>query len=132
MSRFLDPLVHEDVGTGPSGRPLYRLTRDFRYEFGAHNGFQPRVITVPAGFTTDLCSTPRFGWFLIPPTLGRWAGVVHDYLYRSGELPRNVSDAIFRHALKDRKVDPLRRWVMWAAVRMWAAKHFAGRHWQNR
>lgn len=53
-------------------------------------------IIVPAGTRTDFSSIPQlFAWFV------RWskvdvAGVVHDWLYQSGELPRKDADRVWR------------------------------------
>ena len=42
-----------------------------------------RHVVVPKGFRTDLASSPRILWPILPP-FGRWsaAAVLHDYLYR--------------------------------------------------
>lgn len=63
-----------------------------------------RRFEVPAGFRTDFESVP-----LIIPGLIRWvlgdpwhtahAGVLHDWLYWSGVIPRRDADAVFREAL---------------------------------
>ena len=41
-------------------------------------------VVVPAGFKTDLASTPRLVWLRFP-RWGRWSGaaVVHDWFYRT-------------------------------------------------
>lgn len=40
------------------------------------------TLTIPTGYVTDLCSTPRFLWGLYPP-YGKFllACLIHDYLY---------------------------------------------------
>lgn len=39
--------------------------------------------TLPAGFITDLLSTPRFAWIFFDPEAPKWihAAVMHDFLY---------------------------------------------------
>lgn len=57
-------------------------------------------ITAPKGFDTDFASIP---WFFrrIFPKSGEWnaAAIIHDYLYRCTDLPRDICDTIFREAL---------------------------------
>jgi hypothetical protein len=76
---------------------------------------------------TDFASVPRmFVWFL--PRYGRYtkAAILHDYLWRtavkSGELSLRDADGIFRRAMRELGVPFLKRWIMWAAVRLGALK----------
>lgn len=76
------------------------------------------IRTVPSGFGTDLVSVPNiFAWFI--PRAGRYAraAVLHDYLWAQG-YDRRVADRQFRLAMQTAEVSLLRRWIMWAAVRM--------------
>ena len=73
-------------------------------------------------FSTDLVSVPNvFSWFI--PRAGRYAraAVLHDYLLRYPERvgvdPREA-DRRFRLQMQRDGVSLLRRWIMWAAVRM--------------
>jgi hypothetical protein len=68
------------------------------------------LFKVPIKTKTDFASVPAFFQWLIP---------------RSGHLWRSVSgvsykdaDGIFRRAMAELKVPFLRRWLMWAAVRL--------------
>lgn len=117
------------------GRSLWGLQRDLTYRTGDGDD----LITVPAGFVTDLTSIPRWGWILLPPD-GPWvkAAIVHDFLYatsgtgqwkrrqdgrtRAEPYDRAEADGVFREALENRGVDPVRRFVIWAAVRVGGAK----------
>ncbi|GAB1516798.1 DUF1353 domain-containing protein [Actinophytocola sp. KF-1] len=90
------------------------------------------VLEVKAGQDTDFASVPRvFVWFL--PRYGRYtkAAILHDYLCRgpvaTGELPRADADRIFRQAMRELDVAFLRRWIMWAAVRLGALTTEQGR-----
>jgi hypothetical protein len=76
---------------------------------------------------TDFASVPRmFVWLL--PRYGRYtkAAILHDYLWRTavkaGELSLRDADGIFRRAMRELGVPFLRRWIMWAAVRLGALK----------
>jgi hypothetical protein len=87
---------------------------------------------VPAGMRTDFASVPRvFVWFL--PKYGRYtkAAILHDYLWRTavpaGQLRLAEADGIFRRAMRELGVPFLRRWMMWAAVRMGALVKPGGR-----
>jgi hypothetical protein len=76
-----------------------------------------RMITVPAGFKTDLASVPRWPLaYWICGGLANEAAVIHDYLYASHLVSRRQADAILREAAKATGVN-WRRWLMWAAVR---------------
>ncbi|MFM7102182.1 MAG: DUF1353 domain-containing protein [Verrucomicrobiota bacterium] len=78
----------------------------------------PPSILVPAGTVTDFASVPRGLWNLFPPD-GSYtpAAVVHDYLYRTGEVPRAVADAVFVEAMAVCGTGWFARTVIWASVR---------------
>jgi hypothetical protein len=78
------------------------------------------TFVVPKGFVCDLASIPKFITWLVPSwdqTAG--AGILHDWLYRTGLLSRLDADALFYEALR---AEPStgRFWAfwMWAAVRV--------------
>ncbi|AEH08021.1 MULTISPECIES: DUF1353 domain-containing protein [Protofrankia] len=81
-----------------------------------------QVFTVPTGFTTDFASVPRFLTWLVP-TYGRYtkAAILHDWLWKltdAGDFDHADADGIFRWAMRELDVAFLRRWLMWAAVRL--------------
>jgi hypothetical protein len=87
---------------------------------------------VPVGERTDFASVPRvFVWFI--PRYGRYtkAAILHDYLcgiaVPAGRISRIEADGIFRQAMRELGVPFLRRWIMWAAVRLSALTNPAGR-----
>ncbi len=96
MSRFTAPLVVSPLGDGRRWKIVrsscYDLEDSFAWfsqQFGYDIGFEDSglSIIVPYNFTTDFASTPWFLWWLLP----RWgkygnAAVIHDYLYRGGEI----------------------------------------------
>ncbi|MDQ2637706.1 MAG: DUF1353 domain-containing protein [Actinomycetota bacterium] len=85
------------------------------------DGFN-RDFEVPQDFPTDLVSVPGVvAWFI--PRAGRYAraAVLHDYLWRHPErtgCDRRGADYRFRRQMQRDGVSLLRRWIMWAAVRM--------------
>lgn len=82
------------------------------------------IITVPRGFITDLASIPRIFHSLIPQHGSHSpAAILHDYLYATQEMSRSKADQLFRDAMEDIGVNPVRRYAMYLAVRAggWAA-----------
>lgn len=82
---------------------------------------------VPVGFVTDLASVPELLWGVIA-SYGRQTlpAVLHDLHYRNasaaGSAPearrqRRVADVLFRATLRENGAGPVRKWMMWAAVR---------------
>ena len=87
---------------------------------------------VPVQEHTDFASVPReFVWFI--PRYGRYtkAAILHDYLCSvcvpAGRVSRIEADGIFRQAMRELGVPFLRRWIMWAGVRLGALTNAAGR-----
>ena len=82
------------------------------------------TFVVPAGFETDFASVPRvFVWLL--PRSGRYtkAAILHDWLsarVREGTFDRADADGLFRRSMRELGVPFVRRWLMWAAVRVGA------------
>ena len=98
------------------------LLRDLVWEGGSQR------FTVTKGFTTNFASVPRPFWWLIPRT-GKytWAVVLHDATWCDSQRPadeRQVdpwdADGMFRRTLREAGVSQLRRYLMWAAVRLTA------------
>jgi hypothetical protein len=110
------PFLDNDVVVKTLGDKQWTLVEQLRYQ-GNQNLF-----TVPPDFETDFASVPRvFVWFL--PRYGRYtkAAILHDYLCdeaRAGRLKRSDADGLFRRAMMELEVAFLRRWIMWAAVRV--------------
>lgn len=77
---------------------------------------------VPVDFITDFASVPKFATWLIPRYgIYTRAAVLHDYLCEmahAGQFNRRDADGLFRRVLRELGVSGLRRWVMWAAVRL--------------
>jgi hypothetical protein len=80
------------------------------------------TFVVPAGFTTDFASVPQALTWLVP-RYGRYtkAAILHDYLWglcRQGQFNWADADGLLRRAMRELDVPFLRRWLMWAAVRL--------------
>jgi hypothetical protein len=78
------------------------------------------VFTVPHQFRTDFASVPRpFVWLLPPYGAYTKAAILHDYLCKpEAEVRRADADGLFRRAMWELGVPFIRRWMMWAAVRL--------------
>lgn len=80
---------------------------------------------VPEGYVTDFASVPRIAVWLVP-SYGRYTApaILHDYLLtdalKAGRVTSNDADGLFRRAMREMGVPPIRRWLMWTAVR-WGA-----------
>jgi hypothetical protein len=80
--------------------------------------------TIPAGFVTDFASSPRITWAIVPPFGDYLLGALaHDFLYRTGAVPRAEADAIFYALMVELGVPWWKRTAMYLAVRAggWAS-----------
>ncbi len=84
------------------------------------------VIRVPKGFETDFASIPYLAaGFIDPMGDNMEAAVIHDWLYAVGEPgQREKADTILLDALEQHHVDPVRRKLMYEAVRLGGAKNY--------
>jgi hypothetical protein len=107
-----------------------RLTYEGRgwYEVTNAPSFVGKDITVivESGFRTDLATSPRIFWALVPP-FGAYeaAAVLHDWLLKllqqgDSPVPSVDIDGWFRRIMRESDVGLVTRWSMWVAVR-WAA-----------
>ncbi|MGH2829257.1 MAG: DUF1353 domain-containing protein [Actinomycetota bacterium] len=114
---FLTELIVKDAGGNN-----WKLVTPLRYE-ATRECFE-----VPIDAETDFASIPKpFQWLI--PRSGRFtkAAVLHDFLWRTpiGGVSRGDADGIFRRCLFELGVPFLRRWLMWAGVRLgslWKSK----------
>lgn len=119
-ARFLDELelceADDDVDDG-----VWCLAKPLSYS----SDVAGRVITVPAGFRTDLASVPRLPvvYWLCGGRANKPA-VVHDFLYSTGLIARDIADAVFLEAMCVVGVPFAYRRLMWAGVRLGGASHY--------
>lgn len=76
-------------------------------------------LTIPRGFELDFASIPRAFWWLWPK-VGRYAraALVHDALYRKGDVSRVQADALFLAIMEQDGVRWCDRWPLYLAVRL--------------
>ena len=125
MSEFLtnlDVTLIDDSAN--EGRGAWRVDEPFSYQ----SDIAHRLITIPAGFVTDFASVPRLPIiFWLTGDTSREAAVVHDYLYRTGILPRDTSDKVFFEASAVSGVPGWRRRLMYWGVRLGGALSYKGK-----
>lgn len=117
MSSFLSKLRTEKL-TEPTeafGRATHILLFPLRFRSFVAN----RIITVPAGFTTDFASVPRLLMvYALFGDVGHASATVHDYLLVTGVIRRSLADKVFLEALEAEGVPCWRRWPMYLGVRV--------------
>lgn len=119
MSKFLSRLYLVDADDTDTGRWFLYAPLVFDSTVAG------RIITVPAGFPTDLASTPRIPIiYEMLGNIGRRAAVVHDYLYTSGRESRAIADAVLREACTVNGVPGWKSWLMWVGVRIGGGSHY--------
>lgn len=117
--KFLRPLVLEYI----DGHN-WRVVNEFAYLSDLH----PYIVQVPAGFTTDFASVPRFLWNIFSPTgsYGK-AAVIHDYLYRTPHIAtKREADDIFNEAMQALGTGWWTRNTLYRAVRMFGGSSYKG------
>ena len=120
MSSFTTPLRGEFNDKMDS----FTLTEEFVY----HITFKDsgHYIRVPAGFSTDFASTPKWLHWMLPPTgiYGK-AAVLHDYLYSVYYTDsREFADKIFLEAMLVLGVPKWKANTMYKAVRLFGGSHY--------
>lgn len=81
--------------------------------------------TVPTGFTTDFASVPRLPIvFNIAGDTAHRASVLHDWLYTTKTVTRELADRIYLEAMQSTKVDYWKCILMYAAVRLLGSKYY--------
>ena len=93
----------------------YKLNSRLTYENEKYK------VTIKQGLVTDGASIPRIFWSLVGcPTSGKYVGsaLIHDGLYCSEIISRKEADELFLDMLKDNGVCTIKRYIMFAAVRI--------------
>jgi hypothetical protein len=108
--------VHGALHMGRFRDRTYYLDKEIKWTPGPNQ--QGPTVEVPIGFVTDLASIPRIFWSLLP-TDGSYtfAAIVHDYLYWTQPVPRDVADKVFLFGMDDLKVPSYISGQIYTAVR---------------
>lgn len=84
-----------------------------------------KLIRVPSGFVTDFASVPRIPLaFFLFGGIGDRAATVHDWLYSTGEVPRQKADEILKLLLEAEGAGGFRSSMMYAGVRVGGGSHY--------
>jgi len=119
MSAFIGDLVCKLIEDDESG--LWELMQPLSFQ----SEVAGCTIVAPIGHRTDFCSVPRVP--LAYEMLGnraRKSGAIHDKLYDSHELSREMADQVLREMLLLNGVDHFEAMEFYLAVR-----EFGGSHW---
>lgn len=112
----------------------YALTKSIAWSPDKKDRDRLPNISVPIGFVTDFASIPRIFWSILPRD-GRYTfpAVVHDYLYWTQEVDREIADEIFDIGMKEFDVGKTNRLAIYWAVRAagWRAWNSNGKLKQN-
>ncbi|ECJ8609108.1 DUF1353 domain-containing protein [Salmonella enterica] len=117
MSRFTTPAILEMIG-----RYNWRVYEPFEFYLSDDSS---DVISVPAGFVTDLATVPRIFWILLPPD-GKYAkaAIIHDYLYDNALRTKYEADRIFLDGMAVLGVPKWKRMIMYWAVRLFGRGNY--------
>jgi hypothetical protein len=91
--------------------------------------FNGDLIKLPAGFSTDGASIPRFLWRVCGSPLDTprlFAALVHDYLYRTGgtSADRKRADTIYREMQKKLGISAWKAGLEYYALRAFGGSSF--------
>lgn len=119
MNGFIGDLIVKLITDDESG--MWELTAPLSFD----SVVAGRTITAPAGHRTDFCSVPRVPLaYDMLANRARKAGTLHDRLYVTHELPREVADQVLYEMLLQDGVGEFEASEFKLAVRM-----FGGSHW---
>lgn len=107
------------------------LVEDGRWRLDATLKYWSEVawtrIEVPPGFVTDFASVPRLPLtFALFGEVATAPAAIHDFLYATGTLPRELADAVLLEAMAVTGVSWWRRWPIYAGVRAFGWLFFHG------
>ena len=125
MSRFTTPAILEMLDDY-----RWRLVEPFEFWITDEPG---DIISVPAGYITDLASVPRVLWVLFPPH-GRYAkaAIIHDWLYDNALRTKREADLIFLDGMCVLGVPQWRRWLMYIAVRLFGRGNYCRKRMEDK
>lgn len=119
MSAFLTSLDLRDADDKDDGQWILAAPLVYQSDVAM------QTFTVPAGFRTDLASVPRLPViYLLTGDTSSKAAVVHDWLYTTKIVPRDVADAVLREASAVTGVPAWRRGLMFYGVRAFGWSHW--------
>jgi hypothetical protein len=116
--------VSEAVGGVPVISPFsdwdyYYLQKSISWKPEVEYQKDYKAIEVPPGFVTDLASIPKVFWSILPPAERySYAAIIHDYLYWTQMVPRDVADQILKICMEEMNVENVKVVAIYNAVKM--------------
>lgn len=107
------------------GRRLWRLDLPLIY----FSGMLGTIVTVPAGFVTDLESAPR--WPIVYWLVGdlvQEPAALHDFVYSRGMFTRSICDSLLKEASETTGTPAWKAALIWAGVRVGGAGHYGSQY----
>ncbi len=105
--------------------PIYFLLKPIRWSPDSGAPKDLPEVTVPVGFVTDFASIPRVFWSALRQDgLYAYAAIVHDFLYWTQTVSRDVADSVFKYGMEDLGVSGSTTFVIYQAVHL-----FGGAAW---
>lgn len=93
--------------------------------FGFESGLFGISINVPKGFTTDFASVPRVPIvFELDGDIAQDCAVVHDYMYATGCVARNLADLLLEEMMRVRNFRESQIMSIYLAVRLFGEAHY--------
>ena len=118
MSRFLANIVAEELDEFEG---IHQVERVLPYE----SDLLQCTVEVPAGYLTDFASVPRLPLaYLLYGGKGKRPGALHDLLYHSRAVPRELADKVLREAMLACGYSAATAWVFYQAVRVGGQKRW--------
>lgn len=105
----------------PLGGGLYTLVEDYK--------------DIPAGFSTDGASIPRFLWRVVDhPFQSDYIEVYveHDFDYQTGRISRKEADEKMLDGLKGKGMGYFKRYTIYWAVRLFGGSHYNNTNKENK
>lgn len=119
MSAFLSKLEMKNADNTDDGQWI--LVAPLVYQ----SDIAKQTFTVPVGFQTDLATVPRIPFvFDAFGATSNEPAALHDFLYSTHPVTREMADDILREASAVVDVPAWRRQMMWAGVRLFGASHW--------
>ena len=125
MAFFLTKLTVTQISPGDAySNPVWAIVNPLVYQSDVAN----TTITVPTGFQTEFASVPKLPFlFSCFGDIADSAATIHDYIYTEKSFDRLTCDKVFQEAMKVVGVNPIKRKLMYWAVRAFGDQFYGTR-----
>lgn len=99
--------------------PVYVLTKPISWFPNDAQKSKYSRVDVPQGFVTDFASIPRIFWSVLRPDgTYTYPAIIHDYLYWTQSVPREMADNILKFGMQDLSINAAEILAIYEAVRL--------------